>query len=95
MEFERFEAKFKACVSDAAIRTKFEHHYRQGVEVIGELKELVASEENKIVEKRYGGDGEEVWWDGEEVWWEGEVWWGGRRYGGEGRRYGNGGEEGG
>eukprot|EP00731_Ephydatia_muelleri_P015298 Em0008g1018a len=50
MEFERFEAKFKACVSDAAIRTKFEHHYRQGVDVVGKLKELVASEEEKIRE---------------------------------------------
>ena len=52
MEFERFEAKFKACVSDAAIRTKFEHHYRQGVDVVGKLKELVASEEDKIRENR-------------------------------------------
>ena len=52
MEFERFEAKFKACVSDAAIRTKFEHHYRQGVDVVGKLKELVASEEEKIRENR-------------------------------------------
>ena len=60
MEFERFEAKFKACVSDAAIRTKFEHHYRQGVEVVGELKELVTSEENKIVEKRCEVEGWKV-----------------------------------
>lgn len=60
MEFERFEAKFKACVSDAAIRTKFEHHYRQGVEVVGELKELVTSEENKIVEKRCEVEGGKV-----------------------------------
>ena len=52
MNFERFEHLFKECISHAAIQTKFEHHYRRGMEVVRDLEELLAKEETDILEKR-------------------------------------------
>ena len=52
MNFERFEQLFKECISNAAIQTKFEHHYRRGMEVVRSLEELLAKEETDILEKR-------------------------------------------
>ena len=56
IEFEQFEQQFKECISSAAIRTKFEHHHRRGVEVVRELEELLAEEEKNILQNRYGRD---------------------------------------
>ena len=53
MNFERFEHLFKECISHAAIQTKFEHHYRRGMEVVRDLEELLAKEEADILEKRW------------------------------------------
>ena len=47
MNFERFEQLFKECISNAAIQTKFEHHYRRGMEVVRSLEELLAEEEDR------------------------------------------------
>ena len=52
MEFERFESRFKECVSDTAIRTKFEHHHRQGVELLAQLEAVLKAQEEEILKKR-------------------------------------------
>jgi len=56
VEFETFEQRFKECISSAAIRTKFEHHHRRGVEVVQELEELLAEEERNILQNRFERD---------------------------------------
>jgi len=60
VEFEMFEQRFKECISSAAIRTKFEHHHRRGVEVVRELEELLAEEERNILQSRFERDGQSV-----------------------------------
>ena len=48
----RFEQLFKECVSSSAIRTKFEHHHKQGSEVVQELAGLLEQEETQIVQNK-------------------------------------------
>jgi mitofusin len=51
MEFERFEDKFKECLSSSAIRTKFEQHHSRGMEIVSELAQLLENEEKEAVER--------------------------------------------
>lgn len=44
MDFEKFERLFKLCISNSAIHTKFEQHYKQGSEVVEELEQLLKLE---------------------------------------------------
>ena len=48
----RFEQLFKQCVSSSAIKTKFEHHHKQGSEVILELAGLLEQEETQIIQNK-------------------------------------------
>ena len=52
VEFERFELKFKQCLSSSAISTKFEQHHTRGTEIVAELQQLLESEELFVQEKR-------------------------------------------
>ena len=52
VEFERFEFKFKQCLSSSAISTKFEQHHTRGTEIVAELQQLLESEELFVQEKR-------------------------------------------
>lgn len=54
MEFERFERRFKECISSSAIRTKFEHHHKQGTAIVGEMEQLLQQGEEHIIENRLG-----------------------------------------
>lgn len=51
--FEEFEMKFKECLSNSAIQTKFEQHYKQGLSVVQELEGVLAEEERRIQKERY------------------------------------------
>lgn len=53
LEFERFELKFKECLSNSAIKTKFEQHHHRGNEIITELEELLNLETQEAAVKRY------------------------------------------
>jgi len=44
MEFERFEDRFKECVSSSAISTKFEHHYKKGLVLVDSLGGMLEAE---------------------------------------------------
>ncbi len=44
MEFERFEVRFKECVSNTAITTKFEQHYKKGLMLVDLLEEMLEAE---------------------------------------------------
>lgn len=52
MEFERFEMKFKECLSSSAIKTKFEQHHSRGMEIVTELDQLLENEEQFAIDKR-------------------------------------------
>ena len=52
MEFERFEKKFKECLSSSAIKTKFEQHHTRGMEIVTELDKLLENEEIQANENR-------------------------------------------
>ena len=49
MAFEKFEELFKHCISNTAIHTKFEQHYKQGLEVVKELEDLIGEELQHLV----------------------------------------------
>lgn len=51
--FEEFEMKFKECLSNSAIQTKFEQHYKQGLNVVQELEGVLGEEERRIQKERY------------------------------------------
>ena len=53
MDFERFEKLFKQCISNSAIHTKFEQHYKQGSEVVHGLEELLNQELQDLTSKMY------------------------------------------
>lgn len=53
MDFERFEESLKLCISNAAIHTKFEHHYEQGSEVVHELEALLEQELKALSSNMY------------------------------------------
>ena len=44
MDFEKFEKLFKECISNSAIHTKFEQHYKKGSEVVKDLQSLLQKE---------------------------------------------------
>ena len=50
--FEEFERKLKECLSNSAIRTKFEQHYKQGLSVVSELEALLGEEESHLQEEK-------------------------------------------
>uniref|UniRef100_A0A1X7VNF0 Dynamin-type G domain-containing protein n=1 Tax=Amphimedon queenslandica TaxID=400682 RepID=A0A1X7VNF0_AMPQE len=51
LEFERFELKFKECLSNSAIKTKFEQHHSRGLEIVLELEELLNFESEQATQK--------------------------------------------
>ena len=51
--FEEFERRFKECLSSSAIRTKFEQHYKQGLNVVSELEQLLSLEDSHLQQERY------------------------------------------
>lgn len=55
MDFEKFEQQFKECISSAAIQTKFEQHHKQGTVVVAELEKILETEEQQLLENRWGG----------------------------------------
>ena len=52
LEFERFELKFKECLSNSAIKTKFEQHHSRGLEIVLELEELINFESQQATQKK-------------------------------------------
>ena len=52
LEFERFELKFKECLSSSAIKTKFEQHHGRGIEIVVELEQLLHFEQQQMQERR-------------------------------------------
>ena len=52
MDFEQFEHRFKECISDSAIRTKFEQHHCQGLEVVAELEVAMETETEQLQQQR-------------------------------------------
>ena len=52
MEFEKFEEFFKQCISSSAILTKFEQHYKQGLEMVQEHEQLLEKELAELTQKR-------------------------------------------
>ena len=52
LEFERFELKFKECLSNSAIKTKFEQHHSRGLEIVLELEELLNFESQQATQKK-------------------------------------------
>ncbi|EDV23825.1 uncharacterized protein TRIADDRAFT_26969 [Trichoplax adhaerens] len=51
LEFESFEKKFKECISESAIKTKFEQHAKQGLKIIDCMKDALQQLENNIISK--------------------------------------------
>ena len=47
LEFQRFESKFKACLSSSAIQTKFEQHYKQAAEIVQQLEVILTEAEQE------------------------------------------------
>lgn len=47
LEFQRFENKFKACLSSSAIQTKFEQHYKRAADIIEQLGILLTEAEQQ------------------------------------------------
>ena len=47
LEFQRFESKFKACLSSSAIQTKFEQHYKRATDIIKQLEVLLTEAEHE------------------------------------------------
>ena len=45
LEFQNFETKFKACLSSAAIQTKFEQHYKRAADIVQQLETLLTEAE--------------------------------------------------
>ena len=48
MEFEMFEKQFKQCVSDTAISTKFEQHYKKGLMIVDTLENVLEEELSQL-----------------------------------------------
>jgi len=40
-EFEDFERKFKECISQSAVRTKFEQHSQRGKLIVSEIQQIM------------------------------------------------------
>lgn len=53
LEFQRFESKFKACLSSSAIQTKFEQHYKRADDIIQQLGLLLTEAEQECVNSWY------------------------------------------
>lgn len=53
LEFQRFESKFKACLSSSAIQTKFEQHYKRAADIIQQLGMLLTEAEQECVNSWY------------------------------------------
>lgn len=49
LEFQRFESKFKACLSSSAIQTKFEQHHKRAADIIQQLGMLLTEAEQECV----------------------------------------------
>lgn len=47
LEFQRFESKFKACLSSSAIQTKFEQHHKRAADIIQQLGILLTEAEQE------------------------------------------------
>ena len=47
LEFQRFESKFKACLSSSAIQTKFEQHHKQAAEIVQQLEVILTEAEQE------------------------------------------------
>ena len=45
LEFQRFESKFKACLSSSAVQTKFKRHYKRVTDTIKQLEVLLTEAE--------------------------------------------------
>ena len=53
IEFEKFEKLLKECITSSAILTKFERHYKQGLEVVMELERIIGSKLNELSNNRW------------------------------------------
>ncbi len=40
-EFQDFERKFEECISQSAVRTKFDHHTKRGKAIVGDVRRIM------------------------------------------------------